>query len=181
MHTLHHIAIQASSPEKAFDVVGKALEEGMADWSDWSVVGGGRWHSKGDQYQYEADPSDVLCYRDDTDKFIEIVNSSILRRQQALLEVMQFMKQSPEDLLLEQRQRFMRNDVWPSPLIEQDTLDMPLYYLQRMMGLLTNEYGSDSGLYDLVERTADIKYLRRRILDESIRNNEYLVPVDFHF
>lgn len=183
MHTLHWIAVEAESEEQAFELVKTALENerNFADWSDWSVVGGGRWHSKGDQYQYDDDPSDVVSYAKDPDKFVEIVNGMIPRRQGALLDLMKYMKQNPETLLYEQRQKFMRNDVWPSPVIEKPDLNMPLYYLYKMLELISDNYSSDSGLYDLVEYTASIKPLRDRILNEKESHKQYLVPVDFHF
>ena len=50
MHTLHYIAVEADSKQQAFDKVVVSLspnEDGhrLADWSDWHVVGGGRWSS----------------------------------------------------------------------------------------------------------------------------------------
>lgn len=182
MHTLHWIAVEAESEEQAYDKVKQALLEGkISDWSDWHVVGGGRWHSKGDQYQYDDDPSDVVSYKKDPDKFIEIVNGTVLRRQNALLDLMKYMKQSPETILYECRQEFMKNDIWPNPLIEKDTLNMPLYYLSKLVSLLNEDYTADSGLYDLVDYSASIKQLRERILNEEIAPKQYLVPVDFHF
>ena len=184
MHTLHHIAIQANSPEEAFDMVKTALQESdrsPADWSDWCVIGGGRWHSKGQDYQYDEDPSDVLCYADDPEKFIKIVNNSVVRRQQALLELIQYMKENPEDVLYSRRQKFMRTDIWPNPLLEKEDLDMPFYYLSKIVDLLRDSYSSDSGVFDLTEGTAELKYLRERLLDEEVCNKQYLVPVDFHF
>lgn len=182
MHTLHYIAVQADSVESAFDRVQEAISGGIASsWSDWSVVGGGRWHSKGDQYQYEDDPSDVISYKDDPDKFIKIINDAVLRRQSGLLELIEFMKENPEDVLYSRRQKFMRTEIWPNPLIQKEELDMPLYYLGKIMDLLRDSYSSDSGLFDLTEGTAELKYLRERLLDENVCNKQYLVPVDFHF
>ena len=182
MHTLHWIAVEAESEEQAYETVRAALtESSFASWSDWHVAGGGRWHSKGDQYQYEDDPSDVVSYKKDPDKFIEIVNGIVLRRQNALLDLMKYMKQSPETILYECRQKFMRNDIWPSPIIEQDTLNMPLYYLNRLVSILNDDYTSESGLYDLVDYSASIKQLRERMLNEEASQKQYLVPVDFHF
>lgn len=183
MHTYHWIAVEAESEEQAYEKVQKALtEENFANWSDWHVVGGGRWHSKGDQYHYEDDPSDVVSYKKDPDKFIKIINETVVIRQNWMLQLMQFMKQAPETILYDSRQKFMRNDVWPSPFIENDndTLNMPLYYLTRVVNLLNNDYTSESHLYDLMEYSASLKGLRERILDEDQAPQQYLVPVDFH-
>lgn len=47
MHTLHYVAVEADNKQQAFDkvVVSLSREDGHtpADWSDWHVVGGGRW------------------------------------------------------------------------------------------------------------------------------------------
>lgn len=182
MHTLHHIAVQAESPEQAFDAVKEALQSGQSfnDWSDWHVLGGGRWHSNGD-YQYEDDPSDVICFKDNNEIFFKIVSDALLRRQGHLLELIQFMKENPESTLYRVRQKFMKTEVWPNPLIEKEEVDMSLYYLSRMTDLLVDRYSSESGIYDLTERTADVKWLRQRLLDEDICDKQYLVPVDFHF
>ena len=59
MHTLHYFAVQAEDNQEAFDIVQSRLEHGedgaFVEWSDWHVVGGGRWS----QSQYE-DSSDTV-------------------------------------------------------------------------------------------------------------------------
>jgi len=70
MHTLHYIAVEADSKQQAFDKVVVSLlpnEDGyrLADWSDWHVVGGGRWSSNANKENnlmagYNDDPTDVL-------------------------------------------------------------------------------------------------------------------------
>ena len=44
MHTLHWWAVEGVDKEDAFSQVTSALLEGnYVEWSDWHVVGGGRW------------------------------------------------------------------------------------------------------------------------------------------
>ena len=49
MHTLHWWAVEAEDKEDAFNIVKGRLitDEGnnWVDWSDWHVVGGGRWNT----------------------------------------------------------------------------------------------------------------------------------------
>jgi hypothetical protein len=71
MHTLHWWAVEAEDKEEAMGVVSNRLinEDGanFVDWSDWHVVGGGRWSDS----QYE-DSSNMITFleRIKTDKFI---------------------------------------------------------------------------------------------------------------
>jgi len=44
MHTLHWWAVEAEDKEDAANIVEAALSENnYVEWSDWHVVGGGRW------------------------------------------------------------------------------------------------------------------------------------------
>ena len=44
----------------------------MADWSDWHVVGGGRWNPEGDSYKDTVNM--VVSYKDNPDKFKEVLS-----------------------------------------------------------------------------------------------------------
>ena len=70
MHTLHWIATKAKDRQEAFDIVTVSLmpnEDGnrMADWSDWHVVGGGRWSESA--YQNSSDM--IISYAEKPDEF----------------------------------------------------------------------------------------------------------------
>jgi hypothetical protein len=76
LHTLHWICIEADSPQEAAAQIKDNLnpnEDGyrLADWSDWHVVGGGRWNSEGDSYK-DTDNM-VVSYKDNPDKFKEVL------------------------------------------------------------------------------------------------------------
>jgi hypothetical protein len=49
MHTLHYFIVEAPDKEEAFSEVSALLEPSddtgysFPEWSDWHVVGGGRW------------------------------------------------------------------------------------------------------------------------------------------
>ena len=75
MHTLHYIAVEADNKQEAFDKVVIGLqpnEDGhrLGDWSDWHVVGGGRFSSNAHKENkanpmggsYTNDPADVIGY-----------------------------------------------------------------------------------------------------------------------
>ena len=44
----------------------------MADWSDWHVVGGGRWNPEGDSYKDTVNM--VVSYKDNPDNFKEVLS-----------------------------------------------------------------------------------------------------------
>ena len=75
MHTLQFISVEAESKEDAFRIVKSTLEnESYAQWSDWHVVGGGRWsfeemESTGDQYTDTS--STVISFDKDTEIFVK--------------------------------------------------------------------------------------------------------------
>ena len=75
MHTLHWIATKADSKRQAFDLVTVSLrpnEDGrlLADWSDWHVVGGGRWSEK----QYENSQDMIISYADKPEAFMKVLS-----------------------------------------------------------------------------------------------------------
>ena len=60
-----------------------------------------------------------------------------------------------------------------------DDSGMNMWRLQRISKILNNDWCSDTGVYDLQEHTANLKYFKDR-LDKN-PEKQYLVPVDFHF
>jgi hypothetical protein len=71
MHTLHWWAVEAEDKEDAFNIVKDRLitDEGnnWVDWSDWHVVGGGRWNSEGDGYTDSSNM--IISYAESPDEF----------------------------------------------------------------------------------------------------------------
>ena len=70
MHTLHWWAVEAEDKEDAANIVEAALSENnYVEWSDWHVVGGGRWSDS----QYENSYDMVISYVDEPIKFNETI------------------------------------------------------------------------------------------------------------
>ena len=73
MHTLHWWAVEAEDEQEAFGIVKERLvnEDGsnFVEWSDWHVVGGGRWSDS----QYEDSSKMIISYEKDPDEFIKQV------------------------------------------------------------------------------------------------------------
>lgn len=180
MHTLHWIAVEADSAKLAFEKIISLLENSRStfSWSDWYVVGGGRWSNS----QYSDDPSEVVSYAEDPERFSTILNNAVLARQEVVLSWQHNMKASPEQILLKRRMDFQKPDVWPKPFIESpaDKWDMDSYYLQKIIGILNGEYGPYSGYFDAEMYDTKVDDARERIESEAA-DRQYLVPVDFHF
>jgi hypothetical protein len=187
MHTLHYIAVEADSKQEAFDKVVVALsknEDGYsrADWSDWHVVGGGRFSSNANKASennlmggYNDDPTDILGFVENKDKF-----------QEALTNVGKWKAQAMNRAIKE-----FKPDKFISDMVDYaseggrseyngDTM-MSAYSIKETATMLMGGWIPDSGLYDLVENIAETVYLKERLDKPEQAVRQYLVPVDFHF
>ena len=185
MHTLHYIAVEADSKQQAFDKVVVALspnEDGyrLADWSDWHVVGGGRWSSNANKKNnlmagYNNDPTDVLGFSEDKEKF-----------QEALVAVGKWRSEVINRAIKE-----INTDKFISDLVDYaseggrseyngDTI-MRAYTIKEATQMLLGYWIPDSGFYDLQENVAETIYLKERLDKPEQASLQYLVPVDFHF
>jgi hypothetical protein len=184
MHTLHYIAVEADSKQQAFDKVVVALsrEDGYtpADWSDWHVVGGGRWSSNANKENnlmagYNDDPTDVLGFSEDKEKF-----------QEALVSVGKFKAHAMSRAIKE-----FKPDKFISDMVDYaseggrleyngDTI-MNAYTIKEAAEMLMGGWTPDSGFYDLEENIAEATYLKERLDKPEQSVLQYLVPVDFHF
>lgn len=184
MHTLHYVAVEAETAKQAFEQTVRELNgpnNYPFSWSDWHVVGGGRWSSNKDS-QYNDAPDGIVSFATDPEEYKKYLAAVVVRRQSEVLDIQRLIALSPEDLLYQLRTDFQKPDLWPSPFIEskEDPLNMKVYYLKKIIGLISGEYGPESGYFDLVSFEADIKYARERIVSEDA-GKQYLVPIDFHY
>lgn len=189
MHTLHYIAVEADSKQQAFDKVVVSLsprEDGyrLADWSDWHVVGGGRWSSNANKENnlmagYNDDPTDVLGFSEDKEKF-----------QEALVSVGKF-KAHAMNRAIKEIYNEKNYDRFVSDMVDYvsnggrseyngDTI-MLAYTIKEAAEMLMGGWTPDSGLYDLEENIAEATYLKERLDKPEQAALQYLVPVDFHF
>ena len=185
MHTLHYIAVEADSKQQAFDKVVVSLlpnEDGyrLADWSDWHVVGGGRWSSNANKKNnlmagYNDDPTDVLGFSEDKEKFQEALNGVGKWKAQAMNRAIK--EFNPDKFI-----SYMVDYASEGGRLEYngDTI-MSAYAIQEAATMLMGGWTPDSGLYDLEENIAEATYLKERLDKPEQASLQYLVPVDFHF
>lgn len=179
MHTLQFISVEAEDREDAFNIVkGNLEDESYAQWSDWHVVGGGRWsleefEKSGDSYtdtsstviSFDTDPEVFIKYfamSEDTRKSeLESYKDKIPAGISAIEEMIETYDPSTEDY-------------------EFDNLSK-IWQVERAIKIITEEWNSDSGFYDMTNFTTKFCYTKKAMLDEEKSKRLYLVPVDFHF
>jgi len=189
LHTLHYIAVEAQNKQEAFDKVVNALSPNedryrLAGWSDWHVVGGGRWSTNAQKTNdfmggYNDDPTDVLGFSEDKEKF-----------QEALVGVGKF-KAHAMNRAIKEIYNEKNYDRFISDMVDYasnggrleyngDTI-MLAYTIKEAAEMLMGGWIPDSGFYDLEENIAEITYLKERLDKPEQSALQYLVPVDFHF
>lgn len=177
MHTIHYIAVEAPDKTEAFDSVRTLLEpsdEGyrVADWSDWHVVGGGRWGSNPSN-QYNDSDEDIISYGQDPDKFNDILNKINEWR-------IQNMKTYMEHLDVTRFVSDMEEFAAGTDMADK-RFDMNRYYVIQAAEMLDCRFNPDSHFFDGKEYTANMQYLKERLEDPEKASLQFLVPVDFHF
>lgn len=175
MHTLHWFAVEAEDNQEAFEIVQSRLinEDGekFVEWSDWHVVGGGRWSDS----QYEDSSDLVVSYQTDPEKF----NSALERvRKNRNEELNRYLEQMNTDKFMSDIVDYISsNGVMPN----EQRFDLNSYYFKKAGDMLMDFYTPDSYYYDLVEYTAHIGYIQERLDNPDRATLQFLVPVDFHF
>ena len=174
MHTLHWFAVEAESKEEAFDQVQARLStddgDRFVEWSDWHVVGGGRWSDS----QYDDSPDMIVGY-DEPEKF----NYALERVKKNRIEEMNhILAQLDTDKLKSDIVDYISNS---GILPNEQIFDLNGYYFKKAGDMLMDYYTPDSYFYDLVEYTAHLGYLQERLDNEDKKMLQYLVPVDFHY
>jgi len=177
MHTLHWWAVEAEDEQEAFGAVKERLTndsgDSWVDWSDWHVVGGGRWNSVGDGYKDQSNM--ILSYAKDPSKFKEILEDIKTARKDEMNEMLSKIK---PDKFISDMVDYISNNGMPNP---EERFSMNNYYIGIATDLLSDSYKSSSYFYDMKEFTANMEYVYER-LDKSPENvGQFLVPVDFHF
>lgn len=187
MHTLHYIAVQAQDKQEAFDKVVVSLlpnEDGhrLADWSDWHVVGGGRWSSNANKENnlmagYNDDPTDVVGFSEDKKRFEEILTDISRYKAGAINRAI---KEINTDKFISDLVDYASEGGRPGNHFDGNKL-MNLYTIKEAAEMLMGGWIPDSGVYDLQEHIAEVTYLKERLDKPDLAPLQYLVPVDFHF
>jgi hypothetical protein len=184
MHTLHYIAVEADSKQEAFDKVVSELkpsEEGyrLASWSDWYVVGGGRFSSNANKENnpmagYSDDPTDVLGFAEDKDKFQEAITNVQKWKSHAMSKAI---KEFNSDSFISDMKNYALKGGRSNSINE----NRMAYTVKDTATMMLGGWIPNSGLYDLVEYIAETLYLQKRLDKPEQAVRQYLVPVDFHF
>jgi len=175
MHTLHWWAVEAEDKEDAFNqVVARLINDdggNWVEWSDWHVVGGGRWSDS----QYENSYDMVVSYAEEPDKFNEILEGCKTARKD---EMNRSLEKINTDKLVSDIVDFISNGGMPN---DEERFSMNNYYISNAVDLLQDNYKPSSYFYDMVEYTAHIGYVKDRLDKSSSGLIQFLVPIDFHF
>ena len=174
MHTLHWWVVEAEDKEEAFYAVsGRLINDDGAnfvEWSDWHVVGGGRWSDS----QYEDSSKMIVSYRDEPEKFNEVSN---LCKKNRVDEMNGYLKEINTDKFVSDMVDYISNSGLPN---DEQRFDMNSYYVRKAGDLLSDIYTSDSYFYDMVEYTAHMGYVQERLDKPESAMRQFLVPIDFH-
>jgi hypothetical protein len=176
MHVLQHVAVKAESAEEAFRSVESNFNEqyseseGLGGWSDWYVVGGGRWNSDSAN-QYQSAWNDVVAFANAPDQFRSIVQNAIEARSEEMGRVKEHLDFDKFSNLVDE---FIAN-----PDVLSNRWDMAIYYVNTAAKMMNGTWNQDSYFYDLENYSTSPKYMLEEL--ENGANNWYLVPVDFHY
>jgi hypothetical protein len=172
MHTLHYWLVEAEDKEDSRAIVTNRLISDDGDhfvgWSDWHVVGGGRWSDS----QYEDSSSMIVSYSEQPDKFKEVIEGCKKARVQ---EMQDLMSQINTDKFISDMVDYISNG---GSL--EDKFQMNAWYINKATDLMAESYNPNSYFYDLIEYTANMDYIQNHI-DNKNHKMLFLVPIDFHY
>ena len=175
MHTLHWWAVEAEDKQEAFGIVKDRLinDDGsnFVEWSDWHVVGGGRWSNS----QYEDSSDMVISYNDEPDKFKETIEGC---KKARIYQMNDYLTRIDTDKFISDMVDYISNSGVPD---NSQRFDLNSFYVKNAGDLLSDYYTSDSYFYDYVEYTAHMGYVQERLDNPDKKMLQFLVPIDFHF
>ena len=183
MHTIHYIAVEAEDKQEAFDYVESELtgEEDFADWSDWHVVGGGRWNiQEGENWEaaYEHGKTNmVISYAENPDLFKKTL---VEIRKARMDEIRHSMANINMDTFTSDMVEYISNNGSLPSELKYGSLNS--YYVLSAAKMIRDYYTPNSYFYDLVDwNGASIDYVEERLDNPDIAVRQFLVPVDFHY
>lgn len=172
MHVAHILLVQADDVDDAFQQVYNDLTDCPPDWSDWHSADApaehnfaGRWTGAFFKSDKEDEPNpNHLCYAEDK-ALAEITISNQLELRDR--EIVTLRKHMVTDL----------SSVTPDHYA--DKWDSHIWYSEKFCKLVSNDWVSDSYIYDMVERTGSLHHFMKRVM--LAPEKQFLIPVDFHF
>lgn len=173
MHTLHYWLVEAEDKEQAFHNVQNTLlnDEGdkFVEWSDWHVVGGGRWSNS----QYEDSSDMIVSYSEKPALFDSIIEDC---KKARIKEMQDLMSKLDTDKFISNMVDYISNNA----SMGDRRFDMNEYYIRSACELMSERYNPSSYFYDLLGYTASMDYIKEH-LDKKNHEMLFLVPIDFHF
>jgi hypothetical protein len=178
MHTLHWIATKAKDRQEAFDIVTVSLmpnEDGnrMADWSDWHVVGGGRWSDSA----YENSSNMIISYAEKPDEFKKTIEDIKRYRINYMNDKLTKLDNAFDNLKSDVVD-YISNDC---KLNDNRQFDFSRWNITEAIDMINSKWTCDSAFFDHNEFTSSLEYLQERLDKPEEAPLHYLVPVDFHF
>jgi len=178
MHTLHWIATKAKDRQEAFDIVTVSLmpnEDGnrMADWSDWHVVGGGRWSESA----YENSSDMIISYAEKPDEFKKTIEDIKRYRINYMNDKLTKLDNAFDNLKSDVVD-YISNDC---KLDDKRQFDFSRWEITEAINMINGKWTCDSAFFDHNEFTSSFHYLEERLDKPEEATLHYLVPVDFHF
>lgn len=173
MHTLHYWLVEAEDRQEAFDIVQNRLinddGENFVEWSDWHVVGGGRWSDS----QYEDSSGMIVSYAEKPALFDSIIEDC---KKARVKEMQDIMSKIDTDKFISNMVDYISGNA----SLGDRRFDMNEYYIKQACDLMSEYYRPHSYFYDLIEYTASMEYIQSN-LDQRNPAMLFLVPIDFHF
>jgi len=162
--------VEADSGDEAIDCVKSEItysETPYPAWSDWHEVGG-RWEGL---FAGWEETRNALCYAENPTLAEDIIHDFANQRVKELNRLYEQLVKEGLDI------EKMISEY--SPHKYDYAKSMSAWSLTRLGKLLSNDWNSDTGVYDLKEHSANIEHFWKRVQDTP--NTQFLVPVDFHF
>jgi hypothetical protein len=184
--------VEADDAEQAFRIVSDRLSEGEPRWSDWheavndpSIMNfAGRWAGevfmtpeqlKARDEKQEVDVSgnpNYLQFSDDPNLADEVIQRFISYRMNEIESIKKSLTTDFSTIDL------MTFDYNPHSDPDFRTTGMGLYYIKKLVSIYSNEWTSDTAIYDLDSWNASLDYFYKRVQKNPER--QFLIPVDFH-
>ncbi len=145
----------------------------MADWSDWHVVGGGRWSDS----SYENSSGMIISYAEKPDEFKKTI-ADIKRYRTNYMNDKLIKLDTAFDNLKSDVVDYISNDC---KLHDKRQFDFSRWEITEAINMLNSIWTCDSSFFDHNEFTSSLQYLEERLDKPEEAALHYLVPVDFHF
>lgn len=183
MHVLQYVAVKSTKPDDDLSDVADMKEEahrsvdsrfegmyseseGLGGWSDWYVVGGGRF-TEGDPYSDDK-YTNTISYAEKPEEFKAAIDTMITSRKEEFARY---------------RKSFNDKNIDINAYLDKydGVMDysFDLYELNKCIDMLQGQWDMNAYFFDLENFSTNPKWCLENL--DIDPNSWYLVPVDFHF